>query len=228
VRAGTREETGRAIWIKTPIEITIEKIEGTGAATRMAQSKQRRLEQKKAAILATAEAVLIKKGKNATMGDIAQALDMDKSSLYYYFKGIPDILNAILDQEYYDFSVEIHDIRKENKTHVDVLKELVRIILEFYYDNLEILLIILTRIFPLFIDPEMDSYRLANEMMLQEIERGLQAGEFSRDCSPLMILQTLRGAIFGVCAVWRQEKPSRRDIPVLVEQLFRAYTSSGG
>jgi AcrR family transcriptional regulator len=205
----------------------------------MAQSKQKRLEQKKAAILATAEAVLIKKGKNATMGDIAQALDMDKSSLYYYFKGIPDILNAILDQEYYDFSVEIHEIRKENKAHVDVLKELVRIILEFYYDNLEILLIILTRIFPLFIDPEareestainnyMDSYRLANEMMLHEIKQGLLAGEFGCDCTPLMILQTLRGAIFGVCAVWRQEKPTRGDIPQLVEQLFRAYTARGG
>lgn len=201
----------------------------------MAQSKQKRLEQKKATILATAESVLIKKGKNATMGDIAQALDMDKSSLYYYFKGIPDILNAILDQEYYDFSVEIHEIRKENKSHVDALKEMVRIILEFYYDNLEILLIILTRIFPLFIDPEtreesaainnyMDSYRLANEMMLEEIGLALRLGEFACDLSALMILQTLRGAIFGVCAVWRYEKPQREEIPVLVDQLFRVYT----
>jgi AcrR family transcriptional regulator len=159
---------------------------------------------------------------------------MDKSSLYYYFKGIPDILNAILDQEYYDFSVEIHEIRKENKAHVDVLKELVRIILEFYHDNLEILLIILTRIFPLFIDPEtreestainnyMDSYRLANAMMLEEIQRAQAAGELRRDLSAQMILQTLRGAIFGVCAVWRQEKPTRGEIASLSEQLFRMY-----
>jgi AcrR family transcriptional regulator len=200
----------------------------------MAQSKQKRLEQKKAAILATAESVLIKKGKGATMGDIAQALDMDKSSLYYYFKGIPDILNAILDQEYYDFSVEIHEIRKENKSHVDVLKELVRIILEFYHDNLEILLIILTRIFPLFIDPEaredstainnyMDSYRLANAMMLEEIQRGQEAGEIGKDFSAQMVLQTLRGAIFGVCAVWRQEKPRREEIPGITDKLFRMY-----
>ena len=90
----------------------------------MSQSKQKRLEQKRATILATAERVLIKHGKNATMGDIATALDMDKSSLYYYYKGIPEILNAILDQEYYDFSVHISQIRKENKSHIDVLKEL--------------------------------------------------------------------------------------------------------
>ncbi len=201
----------------------------------MSQSKQKRLEQKRAAILATAEDVLIKRGKNATMGDIAQALDMDKSSLYYYYKGIPEILNAILDQEYYDFSVHINEIRKENKTHVDVLKELVRVILEFYHDNLEILLIILTRIFPLFIDPDtreestainnyMESYREANVLMLEEIKLGLEKGEFRVRFSPEMILQTLRGAVFGVCAVWRDQKPSRDEISTFVDQLLDMYT----
>ena len=201
----------------------------------MSQSKQKRLELKRATILATAEDVLIKRGKNATMGDIAQALDMDKSSLYYYYKGIPEILNAILDQEYYDFSVHINEIRKENKTHVDVLKELARVILEFYHGNLEILLIILTRIFPLFIDPDtreestainnyMKSYREANVLMLEEIKLGLERGEFRDRFSPEMILQTLRGAVFGVCAVWRDQKPSREEIPTIVNQLLDMYT----
>lgn len=201
----------------------------------MSQSKQKRLELKRATILATAEDVLIKRGKNATMGDIAQALDMDKSSLYYYYKGIPEILNAILDQEYYDFSVHINEIRKENKTHVDVLKELARVILEFYHGNLEILLIILTRIFPLFIDPDtreestainnyMKSYREANVLMLEEIKLGLERGEFRARFSPEMILQTLRGAVFGVCAVWRDQKPSREEIPTIVNQLLDMYT----
>jgi len=200
----------------------------------MSQLKQKRLEQKRATILATAEDVLIKRGKNATMGDIAHALDMDKSSLYYYYKGIPEILNAILDQEYYDFSVHINEIRKENKTHIDVLKELVRVILEFYHDNLEILLIILTRIFPLFIDPDsreestainnyMESYREANLLMLEEIKLGLEKGEFKVRLSPEMILQTLRGAVFGVCAVWRDQKPSREEIPTIVNQLLHMY-----
>jgi len=200
----------------------------------MSQSKQKRLEQKRAAILATAESVLIKYGKGATMGDIAKALDMDKSSLYYYYKGIPEILNAILDQEYYDFSVHINQIRKENKAHIDVLKEIIRVILEFYHDNLEILLIILTRIFPLFIDPDtkeestainnyMDSYREANELMLEEIKLALDKGEFTVSFSPEMILQTLRGAVFGVCAVWRKHKPSRQEIPLIVDQLLAMY-----
>ena len=200
----------------------------------MATTKQKRLEQKRMAILSTAEAILIRRGKNATMGDIAQALDMDKSSLYYYFKGIPEILNAILDKEYYDFSKNIHEIRRDNKTHVDVLKELTRIILEFYHDNIEILLIILTRIFPLFIEPGsreestainayMESYQLANDLMLEEIRLAHRDGELATDFSPELVLQTLRGAIFGVCAVWRYDKPERTAIPSVIEQLFRMY-----
>jgi hypothetical protein len=38
-----------------------------------------------------------------------------------------------------------------------------------------------------------------------------------------MVLQTLRGAIFGVCAVWRYGKPERSAIPAIVDQLFRMY-----
>jgi len=200
----------------------------------LSTSKQTRLAQKRAIILEKAKQILIRRGKNATMGDIAQALDMDKSSLYYYFKGIPDLLNAILDKEYYDFSVSIQEIRRENKAHVDVLKEMVRIILEFYHDNLEILLIILTRIFPLFIEPGsrdessainnyMDSYHLANDLMLEEIEAALREREMVIEFSPQMILQTLRGAIFGVCSVWREAKPERDRIPRIVDQLFRMY-----
>jgi AcrR family transcriptional regulator len=200
----------------------------------MATSKQKRLEQKRASILEQAEQIFIRRGKSATMGDIAQALDMDKSSLYYYFKGIPEILNAILDKEYYDFSVNIHEIRRENKAHVDVLKEMVRIILEFYHDNIEILLIILTRIFPLFIELDsrdestainsyMESYHLANDLMLEEIRLALHDREVVTEFSPQMILQTLRGAVFGVCSVWRDGKPERAEIPRIVDQLFRMY-----
>lgn len=200
----------------------------------MSQAKQKRLEQKRAAILASAEEVLIRRGKSATMGDIAQALDMDKSSLYYYFKGIPEILNAILDQEYYDFSLNINRIRKDHKTHVDVLKDLARIILEFYHDNLEILLIILTRIFPLFIDADsqeestainnyMRSYHEANVLMLEEIGLAQKRGELRTAFSPETVLQTLRGAIFGVCADWRRSKPARTEIPAIVDQLLRMF-----
>ncbi|MBA7693084.1 hypothetical protein ES703_101659 [subsurface metagenome] len=199
----------------------------------MSLSKQKRLEQKRAVILKEAKNVLIKHGKNATMGNIANALDMDKSSLYYY-KGITEILNTILDQEYYDFSVDIQKLRRDNRSHVQVLKELARLILEFYYENLEIVQIILSQVFPLFLDPErkedstainsyMESYRLANKVMMEEIKPALKNNEFKTDFSPEMILQTLRGAISGVCAAWKSKKPPHDRIYDLVDRIFLMY-----
>ena len=200
----------------------------------MALKKQTRLEEKKNLIIDVAKKVLIKYGKNATMGDIAAALDMDKSSLYYYFKGIPEILNTVLNKEYYDFTVHMNQLRKEHKHHITVVKEMCKIILDFYYDNIEILQIILARIFPLFVDSDwredsqainnyLESYRQANDFMLEEIKEAVKGGEFKTDFSPDMILQTLRGAIFGVCAVWRKQKTGKDKIPHYIDQLFKMY-----
>jgi AcrR family transcriptional regulator len=180
----------------------------------MSLTKQKRLEQKKNAILEEAKKVLIRNGKKATMGDIAAALDMDKSSLYYYYKGIPEILNTILDKEYYDFDTHFKELTSANRRHLDVLAEMISFLLEFYYDNLEFLQIILSQIFPLFLDSDtkeetrainnyMDSYRLANQYIRKEIDLARESGEISGEVSSDLVLQTLRGAIFGVCAVWK-------------------------
>ncbi|NOY08858.1 MAG: TetR/AcrR family transcriptional regulator [Spirochaetes bacterium] len=200
----------------------------------MALKKQTRLEEKKNIIIDVAKRVLIKYGKNATMGDIAAALDMDKSSLYYYFKGIPEILNTVLNKEYYDFTVHMNQLRKDHKHHITVLKKMCKIILEFYYDNLEILQIILARLFPLFVDSDwkedsqaindyLESYRQANDFMLEEIKEAVDSGEFKTDFSAEMILQTLRGSIFGICAVWRKHKTGKSTIPNYIDQIFKMY-----
>lgn len=197
--------------------------------------KNTRLEEKRALILREARKVLVKLGKDASMADIARALDMDKSSLYYYFKGIPEILNTILDQEYYDFSVHIQQRRGSADSPLGVLKGMVLVILEFYHDNLEILEIILTLISPLFFDLDarhdsvainqyMESYWLANRYMLEEIERAIREGQIDRRLSPEFVLQTLRGAIFGICSLWRKEKPERETIPQIIDRFFRMYT----
>jgi AcrR family transcriptional regulator len=196
--------------------------------------KNTRLEEKRALILREARKVLVKHGKDASMADIARALDMDKSSLYYYFKGIPEILNTILDQEYYDFSVRIQQRRGSADSPLDVLKGMVLVILEFYHDNLEILEIILTLISPLFFDLDarhdsvainqyMESYWLANRYMLEEIERAIREGQIDQRLSPEFVLQTLRGAIFGICSLWRKEKPGREMIPQIIDRFFRMY-----
>ncbi|HEB10895.1 MAG TPA: TetR/AcrR family transcriptional regulator [Spirochaetales bacterium] len=200
----------------------------------MSLKKQKRLEKKKALILEEAKKVLIKFGKNASMADIADNLDMDKSSLYYYYKGIPEILNIILDQEYYEIAVEIDHLRHSGKNHRAVIKDFICDILEFYYDNIEILQIILTRVFPLFIDPEnredsaainkyMDSYRRNNEFFLEEIKAAIHKDEMHSDFSAEMVLQVLRGSIFGICAAWKTGKPSRESIPELSSLLLSMF-----
>lgn len=200
----------------------------------MSLKKQKRLEKKKALILEEAKKVLIKFGKNASMADIADNLDMDKSSLYYYYKGIPEILNIILDQEYYEIAVEIDHLRHSGKNHRAVIKDFICDLLEFYYDNMEILQIILTRVFPLFIDPEnredsaainkyMDSYRRNNEFFLEEIKAAIHKDEMHSDFSAEMVLQVLRGSIFGICAAWKTDKPSRESIPELSSLLLSMF-----
>lgn len=200
----------------------------------MSLTKQKRLEQKKKAILEEAKKVLIRNGKKATMGDIAAALDMDKSSLYYYYKGIPEILNTILDKEYYDFDSHFKELTSANRRHLEVLAEMIGFLLEFYYDNLEFLQIILSQIFPLFLDSEtkeetkainnyMDSYRLANQYIRKEIALARESGEISADVSSDLVLQTLRGAIFGVCAVWKEKKDDRERIPQIAQRIIRMY-----
>ena len=69
----------------------------------------------------------------------------------------------------------------------------------------------------------MERYWLANDLMLEEIEKGQTAGEFGTVFSAEMMLQTLRGAIFGVCACWKKEKPELERIPLLIDQIMKIY-----
>jgi len=200
----------------------------------MSLKKQKRLEKKKALILEEAKKVLVKFGKNASMADIAENLDMDKSSLYYYYKGIPEILNIILDQEYNDHTIEIDYLRHSGKSHQAIIKEFICELLSFYYDNMEMLQIILTRVFPLFIDPEnredsaainnyLDSYRRCNEFLLEEIKAAIDKDGLQSDFSAEMVLQVLRGSIFGICAAWKTDKPPRESIPELSSRLLSMF-----
>jgi len=194
----------------------------------------KRLEKKKATILSVAREVLIKQGKNTSMGDIADALGMDTSSLYYYYKGIPEIINNLLDNEYHDFSSIHQNLKEEGKSSLCIIEEMVKLILEFYYDNLEIMQIILTQISPLFLDPEyreasvainnyLEGYRTTNENLLEEIKLAQEEGEITSRFTPELILSAIRGIIFGICTAWREEKPPREMISDITERIFEMF-----
>ena len=201
----------------------------------MAKKNQQRLEQKKTLILEEAKKVLKKYGKNTSMVNIARALEMDTSGLYYYYKSIPEIIDTILDQEYHHFSLTGVQRGGFKGGHLARLKEMVKMILEFYYDNREILQIILAQVFPLCLAPDheddsvainhyMITYREANAGMLVEIKQAQKEKELDTWFSPNMILQTIRGVIFGLWASWKDNKPPREDIPEIVNRLFLMFT----
>ena len=200
----------------------------------MSTKRRARLEKKRALILKNAKKVLIKKGRNASMADIAESLDMDTSSLYYYFKGVPEIINALLLDEYHDLTTLHNTLRNEGKGSIAILEIMVATILEFYYKNLDIMQIILSQISPLFLSPEyedlsvainnyLNSYRFSNKHLLMEIETGISNGEIIDSINSSTILNSLRGAIFGICSSWCENKPKRSIVPVIAKRLVMLY-----
>jgi len=200
----------------------------------MTKRSQQRLEQKRSRILNTAKDVLIKYGKDTSMSDIAQALGMDTSGLYYYYKSIPEILDTLLEDKYSLFRLS-HEEFRNIKSPLGIIKKMMIMLLEFYFDNLEIIQVVLSQVCPLYTDPgrEADSiainhflqaYHEANAGMLIEIEKAQNQGELSAGYSPALILHTMRGFILGMHASWRREKGSREAIPGVVDRFFLVYS----
>ncbi len=200
----------------------------------MARKTQQRSEQKRAQILDEARKVLIRYGKKTTMSDIARSLGMDTSSLYYYYKNIPEITDTLLDGEYHDFSLTSVKWRDFKGGPLDGLKEMLRMLLEFYYDNQAILEIIFTQVFPLCVheDHEDDSvainhfmktYREANESILHEIENACRDKALGGYFPPQTILKIIRGNIFGLWASWKTDKPPKEKLPEIVDRILRLF-----
>ena len=60
--------------------------------------------------------------------------------------------------------------------------------------------------------------------MLAQIEEAQNKQELSGGYPSTLILQTMRGFIFGMHASWRQEKGSRESIPDIVDKFFLVYS----
>ncbi len=201
----------------------------------MPKKNKQRSEQKKTLILEEAKTVLKRYGKATTMSDIARAVGMDTSSLYYYFKSIPEIIDTILGQEYHDFSLTSVKWRDFKGGSLATLKEMLRMILEFYCDNQEILEIVFTQVFPLCVHEEheddsvainhfMKTYREANESVLHEIEKACREKKLGSYFPPQTILLTIRGTIFGLWASWKTGKPEKDKLPEIVDRMLTMFT----
>lgn len=193
------------------------------------------MEEKRSEILSAAKDVLIAQGKNAKMSDIAARLDIETSSLYYYYKGIPEVLNALLIDKYRDLETFEDEMFKPDKSHLELLREMVVYLMEFYLENLDLVQIILTQVFPLFHAPELEdesdaindylmAYWNANTILLRHIRGAQAAGTIDHEIEPDQILQVLRGAMWGVVASWRDHATSKEDVPYCVDRIFKMLT----
>jgi AcrR family transcriptional regulator len=200
----------------------------------MTRKSQQRSEQKRSLILKEAKTVLKRHGKATTMSDIARALGMDTSSLYYYFKNIPEIIDTILNEQYHDFSLNSVKWRTFKGGSIAALKEMLRMLLEFYYDNQEILGIILTQVFPLCVHEDhedesiainhfMKTYWEANASILHEIEKACKEKKLGTAFPPQTILLIIRGTIFGLWASWNTDKPEKDRLPEIVDRMLEMF-----
>ncbi len=190
----------------------------------MPKKSQQRLEEKRSKILNTAKDVLKRSGKDTSMSDIAQALGMDTSGLYYYFKSVPEILDTILEGKYPTFSLADQAFQSI-KSPLRIIKKMMTMLLEFYFDHLEIIQIVLSQVCPLWTDPDhqadsiainnfLKAYYKANAGLLAQIEEAQNKQELSGGYPSTLILQTMRGFIFGMHASW----------PDIVDKFFLVYS----
>ena len=166
------------------------------------------------------------------MSDIAVQLGIDTSSLYYYYKGIPDILNALLEGLHYDLTPLHGCADNYDVACLSVLHEMLSYILRFYHRNLELIRIVLTQVSPLFesqlleeeygaLNTYLKAYWSANELLLEYIEKAQREGTINREMPPDQMLHILRGAVWGFVASWERYPPGEDDIPQLVNRILR-------
>ena len=197
----------------------------------MASRTTRRVEEKKAKILATAKEILMRKGRQTRMADIAEVAGMETSSLYYYFKGIPEVLNALLNDEYRDLTELEIEAASARLTTMEALRGVIRYLLEFYHGNFEVIQIILSHVSPLFQDPDLvedteaindflEACRNGDAVILGYLQEAQKEGQITSDHSPDTLLLMLRGAMWGIVASWRDYYPPVTAVPGYIDRLI--------
>lgn len=198
----------------------------------MANKTTRRVEEKKTQILSTAKEIFMRKGRQTKMADIAEAAGMETSSLYYYFKGVPEVLNALLNDQYRDLHEYEREAASARLSNMEALRGIVLYLLEFYHENFELVQIILSHVSPLFQDPDLQedseaindfltAYRNADEILLSYIRQSQEDLAITHDHPPETLLAMLRGAMFGIMASWQEDYPPKMAIPGYIDRLFR-------
>lgn len=199
----------------------------------MTRKSRERMHVKRNEILDAAQAAIVDSGRVTRMADVAKRLGIETSSLYYYFKGIPEILNVLLEDCNYDLAAYEKEITTPEKQNLTMLYELLSYLLRFYRDNVQSVRLLVTQVFPLFqpapIDDDYTSinaylagYWRANEVLLRYLRVAQEEGTITNALLPETLLTMVRGTMWGMVASWQHTLPEESAIPEYVHRLMRA------
>ena len=146
---------------------------------------ERRRDQTRAEILATARDVVLHRGlAGFTLADVADELGLTKPALYYYFENKEALLFELLLREWIEAAGEVQAAVDETETGVDAVEALMRTVFDRYRDRLELFVLFFKMgpggDFQGIIGPEgLERIRPVNDMLYGGTEARLRADQKS-------------------------------------------------
>lgn len=181
--------------------------------TQEAQTKRRR------EIFNAAVNIFLKQGfQETSIGEIAEAAGIGRSTLYDYFKNKDDILVFFVEEEVSELTRRTEEISLQSSNVVEKLSQTMLIHLEFLAQNKELYLKLMMETLQL--SPESQQRiqlkRYAYQDLLRSvIEQGVQQGVF-RPVDPLLVARLLINSIIPVVYASR---PTRTPQEMLEETI---------
>jgi len=161
----------------------------------VAERRQREKEQRKTAIIDAAERLFYEKGfDNVTMDEIAEAVELSKSSLYVHFKNKDSLFFAIVERYEREFLSDLSRRLEKPATGREKLQEVIRCNVDLGKANPEYSEMASTYA-PLLwsrIDPENEAVHAEitgryYEMLQTVISEGIRDGSVRDDLDPVML-----------------------------------------
>lgn len=176
---------------------------------------------KKAAILQTAATLFREHGYERTrLDDVAQALNVTKPALYYYFKNKEEILVAIQQAGFDEIMNELRALNRGARTGREILRFVIIRYTNWVASEQGMCVV---RHFLLKLTPENQArIRKARSTMEQRIRatisRGIEDGSL-RPCDPWIVATSICGTV-NWTAFWYEPGPGRRSAAEIGEAYF--------
>ena len=179
--------------------------------TQEAQTKRRR------EIFNAAVNIFLKQGfQETSIGEIAEAAGIGRSTLYDYFKNKDDILVFFVEEEVSELTRRTEEISLQSSNLVEKLRQTMLIHLEFLAQNKELYLKLMMETMQLSLESQqrIQLKRYAYQDLLRSIiEQGVQQGVF-RPVDQLLVARVLINSIIPVVYASR---PTRTPQEMLEE-----------